>query len=195
MARGVNQGTVNSINTQLGNTNQLNNQLMSNNNAIQAGVLGGYQNLVANPGYDAATKSAITNASQGAAGTAYASAGDALARRAARTNNSSGVIAGMDQLARDKASTMSGIADTNQIQFADQAKKDVNTGLAGQAGLYGVDTNLLSRSMGLPADYLNTLTNATKSRPGFWETLGDSFATGLGGTAGKAIGSGVGLGV
>ncbi|HLZ91101.1 MAG TPA: hypothetical protein VKQ28_05250, partial [Candidatus Acidoferrum sp.] len=86
------------------------------------------------------------------------------ARRAARTGNTAGEVAGMDLLAQNKAKTMSGVAAGDQIQFANRAKSDVSQGLKGASELYGMDTNLLARSLGLPPEYLQQYNNGANQK-------------------------------
>jgi hypothetical protein len=88
----------------------------------------------------------------------------------------------MDKLAQDKAGTMASTAAGNQIQFANRAKADVSEGLQGISGLYGMDTNLLSKSLGLPVEYLNSYINAGQMQKGgftgaFSNALGKSLGT------------------
>jgi len=146
MARGAQKTAENLAQSGYNSSQQYNTNLTNQNQQIQGYLLPQFQNLIQNPGYDQTTKNAITNASEGAVGATYASANDALARRAARTKNSAG--------------EMAGTAANNQIQFANRAKADVTQGLEGISGLYGMDTNLLSRSLGIPAEYLGLYNNA-----------------------------------
>jgi hypothetical protein len=55
--------------------------------------------------------------------------------------------------------------------------------LQGLSGLFGVDTNLLGRTLGIPSELLNVRANA--SRPsGFFSSLGSSLGGTLGGIPG-----------
>jgi hypothetical protein len=65
------------------------------------------------------------------------------------------------------------------VTFANTALQQQNSGLQGLSGLYGVDTNFLGRTLGLPSQLLGVRANA--SRPsGFFTSMGNS----LGGTIG-----------
>src|ERR1043166_1314744 len=181
-ARGAQKASEDMSKSGYNSAQQFNTNLESSNSALQNYLLPQYKNMIQNPGYDQATKNAITQNSEGAAGAAYGSASDALARRAARTNNTAGEVAGMDKLAQDKAGTMASTAAGNQIQFANRAKADVSEGLQGISGLYGMDTNLLSKSLGLPVEYLNSYINAGQMQKGgftgaFSNALGKSLGT------------------
>jgi hypothetical protein len=52
--------------------------------------------------------------------------------------------------------------------------------LQGLSGLYGVDTNLLSRSLGIPPELLNARANASRSSGGFFSSLGSGLGSTLG---------------
>jgi hypothetical protein len=196
MARGAQKTAENNANTGFVNSTAANNQLTAQNNAIQTGLLiPGYENMIQNPGYDAATKAGVVSASQGATGAAFGSAADALGRRAARTGNSAGVIEGQDQLARDKATTMSTQAAENQLKFADAARSDQRAGLQGISSLYGVDQNLLARSIGIPPEYLGQYINAAQMKKGgFTGAFSTAFGSALGSGLGGGIAGGIGTG-
>jgi hypothetical protein len=166
MARGAQKAAEDMSKSGYNTAQEFNTQQIQGNAQLQNYLIPQYQNLVNNPGFDQATKNAITQNSEGASAATYASANDALARRAARTGNTAGEVAGMDKLAQEKAQTMSGVAANNQIQFANRAKADVSEGLQGMSGLYGMDTNLLAKSLGIPPEYLQQY-NEAASRPSF----------------------------
>jgi hypothetical protein len=148
----------------MANANQFNTQQEQQNSQVSGMLVPAYQSLINSPGYTPAQQAAITNASTGAASSAYGSAQDALARRAARTNNSAGAVSGMDQLAQEKANTLSQDAAQNQVTFANDQQKQQQAGLAGLSGVYGMDTSLLSKSLGLPVEYLQQY-NSAAARP------------------------------
>ena len=55
--------------------------------------------------------------------------------------------------------------------------------LQGLSGLFGVDTNLLGRTLGIPAELLNV--RAQASRPsGFFSALGSTLGGAVGGVPG-----------
>jgi len=54
--------------------------------------------------------------------------------------------------------------------------------LQGLSGLYGVDSNLLGRTLGIPADLLNTRASASRSN-GFFSSLGSSLGSSAGAAA------------
>jgi hypothetical protein len=136
-------------------TQQMNQKLLQD----QQGVAGQIQNLVI-PQYQAMLKNPATATPEGQeASAAYGSAQDALASRAARTGNSAGVIEGQDKLAMDKAGTLSDITMKNRNSAVSGLQSTLG-------GLYGQDTNLLARTLGIPVEYLNTAINAGAPKGG-----------------------------
>lgn len=186
MARGARQTLLNNANTGFGNANQFNTQLEGQNQQLQNYLVPQYQNLIQNPGFDQATKNAITANSTGAAAATYGSAADQAARTAARTGNSASLAPALDKLAQDKAQTMASTNAQNQIEFAKQAKTDVQQGLQGMSGLYGMDTNLLSRALGIPPEYLSIYSGQTNSP---WTGFLQNAISGAGQTAATALGA------
>ncbi|SRR5258708_2721818 len=130
--------------------------------------------------YQTLYKNAATGPEAQAAAASFGSAQDQLNRGAARTGNTAGVIEGQDQLAREKAQTMS-----------DVVRKNETSALQGEAGLYGMDTNLLAKSLGLPVDYLQIQQKARepKNTGGFWSNFANAAGSGLGGLFGAGPGS------
>jgi len=57
--------------------------------------------------------------------------------------------------------------------------------LQGLSGLFGVDSNLLGRTLGIPAELLNVRNNASRNNGGFFSALG----SGLGATLGALPGA------
>ncbi|HEY4816739.1 MAG TPA: hypothetical protein VIH67_04870 [Candidatus Acidoferrum sp.] len=161
--------------------------MQGQNTAIQNYLVPQYQNLIQNPGYDPKTKAAITNAGEGAAAASFGSASDAIDRGAARTNNSAGVAAGQDALAMEKGRTMADVASKDQIQFADAARSDVRAGEAGLSGLYGVDQQLLARSLGVPVEYLGQY-NSAWQKPSFLQSMALQGVSSAGQVGAAALG-------
>ncbi len=100
----------------------------------------------------------------------------------ARTNNSAGYGDMLDALARQQGQQTSSLAQQNQLAFANQSKQDQLTALQGLSGLYGVNSSLLGRTLGIPSELLNVSANVAKT-PGF----GSSFLDSLGGSLGKLV--------
>jgi hypothetical protein len=52
--------------------------------------------------------------------------------------------------------------------------------LQGLSGLFGVDSNLLGRTLGIPSQLLNVRANAGRSGSGFFTSLGSGLGSTLG---------------
>ncbi len=160
----------------------MNQQLYGQNQSLQNTATSGYQNLLANPGYTQPQQSAITNQSMGALASTFAALASSAANRVARTNNSAGYGDMLDALSRQQGQQTSNLAQQNQLAFANQSKQDQLTALQGLSGLYGVNSSLLGRTLGIPSELLNVSANVAKT-PGF----GSSFLDSLGGSLGKLV--------
>lgn len=161
MSRGAQQSTRNLIDQQLGTQNQLIQQSNSQNAQDRSLLMPAIQNLLTSPGYTPAQQSAITQEGMGAARTAYDSLNQAAQNRVARTNNDAGYNALTAQLGRQEASNLSQQARQNQIQFANEAISQQNTGLNALGQMYGIDTNLLGKAMGVPGQLLGARASAS----------------------------------
>jgi hypothetical protein len=167
----------------LNQTNALNQQLLGQQQSLANAVTPQYQSLLNNPGYSAADKAAITGQSQGALASAFDSLQQAAANRVARTGNSAGFTELTDDLTRQKGQQEASLAQQNQLNFSNTAYQRQMAALQGLSGLYGVDTNLLGRTLGIPSELLNVRANS--SRPGgFFTSLGSSLGGTLGGIPG-----------
>src|ERR1700686_4137025 len=90
MGRGAQAQTQQMIDQQLSQQNAMNQQLYSSSQGLGSQAAAGYENLVANPGYTDAEKSAIPNLSQAALSPSFHPLRQKAATRAARTRNSAG---------------------------------------------------------------------------------------------------------
>jgi predicted alpha/beta hydrolase len=188
MGRGAQTQTMQMTDQQLANQNAMNQALSNQGQSLSNTAAGGYQNLLSNPGFTPAQQSAITNQSMGALSSAFGALAQSAANRVARTNNSAGYSALLDDLARQQGQQTASLAQQNQFGFANQAKQDQFTALRGLSGLYGVNSSLLGRTLGIPSQLLNTRTQLANA-PGF----GTSFAQALGGVLGGGL-AGLGIG-
>jgi hypothetical protein len=141
--------------------NATNQQLLAQQSALGNTVVPAYQNMLANPGYSQSQQAAITGATQGSLSSAFDALAQRAANRTARTNNSAGFSDTLDQLARSQAQTQSQAAGQNQIAFANRSRSDQLNALSGLSGLYGVDANMLSRTLGIPAELLGVRARVT----------------------------------
>jgi hypothetical protein len=155
MGRGAQAQTQAQIDQQLSQQNSMNQQLYSTGQALGSQATSGYQNLIANPGYTDAQKSAITNLSQSALGSAFNALAQNASTRAARTRNSAGYGDLIDSLARTQGQDSANLSAQNQIAFGNAARSDTLSGLSGLSGLYGTNSSLLGRALGVPSTLLD----------------------------------------
>jgi len=179
MGRGAQGQTLNLTDQQLAQTNALNQQLLGQRQALGNQIVPQYQSILNNPGYGAADKAAITGQSQGALSSAFDALQESAMNRLARTRNSAGFGELTDELARQKGQAEANLAQQNELNFSNTAFQRQMAALQGLSGLYGVDTGLLGRTLGIPPELLNTRTNAARS--GFFSALGSSLGGTLGG--------------
>jgi hypothetical protein len=180
MGRGAQAQTQQLTDQQLASVNALNQQLLGNQQQLGNSLAPQFQSIANNPGLSPADKAAVTAQSQGALASAFGSLQQSAANRVARTNNSAGFADLTDELARQKGIAAGNQAQQNQLAFSNTAFQRQMAALQGLSGLFGVDTNLLGRTLGIPAELLNTRANA--SRPsGFFSSLGSSIGGTLGG--------------
>jgi hypothetical protein len=138
-----------------------------------------------------ADKAAVTWQSQGSLASAFDSLQQSAANRAARSNNSAGFGELTDELARQKGIAEGKQAQQNQLAFSNTAFQRQMAALQGLSGLFGVDSNLLRRTLGIP-QLLSVRANA--SRPsGFSSSLGQSAGSPLSASEAYARGFSWGL--
>jgi hypothetical protein len=142
------------IDQQLARQNALSQQMYSNSESLGSSAAAGYQNLLAHPGYTDAEKSAITNLSQSALSSAFNALAQNAANRVVRTRNSAGYGELLDSLARQQGQQQANLAQQNQLAFGNAARSDSLSALGGLSGLYGTDSSLLGRALGIPAQLL-----------------------------------------
>ena len=155
MGRGAIAQTQQMIDQQLSSQNSMNNQIYGSSQALGSQAAGGYQNMLANPGYSQAQQSAITNLSQSALSSSFDALAQNAANRATRTNNSAGYGDLLSSLARTEGQQSANLAQQNQIAFADASRSDTLSGLSGLSGLYGTDSSLLGKALGVPSQLLD----------------------------------------
>lgn len=185
MGRGAQEQTRQLTDQQLASINALNQQFLGQQQQVGNLLVPQYQSILNNPGLSPADKAAVTGQSQGALASAFDSLQQAAANRVARTRNSAGFGELEDDLARQKGIAQAGQAQQNQLAFTNTAFQRQLAALQGLSGLYGVDTNLLSRSLGIPSELLNVRANASRNNGGFFSSLGST----LGGTLGALPGA------
>ena len=180
MARGVRASGLNDA-TQI---TQMNQGLEAGNQAQLGQLTSAYTGLL-NGTSPLAT--AQTQATMGGLGGTYDQLFSQAKNTAARTGNQAGVAAGLDKLATTKGAEGAQLAAQNVVGQQD-------TALKGLQGLYGMNTDLLSKSLGVPAEYLNASTAGQNASP--WNNFLKALGTGAAGaltspiTALKTAGAG-----
>lgn len=177
MSRGAQRSTRALADQQLAQQNQLISQSNQQGQQDRSLMMPTIQSLLTSTGYTPQQQSAITQQSMGAANTAFGALQQRAANRAAATNNSAGLNDLTAQLGREQAQTDASQAQQNQIAFANQALKENLAGLSALGQTYGIDTNLLSKAMGVPSELLSVRQRASGSTS---SGLGGLFGAGSG---------------
>jgi hypothetical protein len=186
MGRGAQAQTRQLTDQQLASTNALNQQFLNAQQQVGNSAATGFQNILANPGLSPADQAAITSQSQGSIASAFDSLQQAAQNRVAASNNSAGFSDLTDDLARQKGIAEGNQAAQNQLTFDNTAFNRQMAALQGLSGLYGVDSNLLGRTLGIPAELLNVRANASRGN-GFFSALGSSAGGSLGALSGGLL--------
>src|SRR5690242_17435129 len=173
---------------QLANLNSLNQQFLGQQQQIGNLLLPQFQSILNNPGLSPADKAAVTGQSQGALASAFDALQQSAQNRLARTRNSAGFGELADELARQKGIAEAGQAQQNQLAFTNTAFQGQMAALQGLSGLFGVDSNLLGRTLGIPAELLNVRSNASRNTGGgFFSALGGGLGATLGALPGAFL--------
>jgi len=165
---------------QLASLNAMNQQFLGQQQQVGNTLLPQYQSILNNPGLSAADKAAVTGQSQGSLASAFDALQQSAQNRLARTRNSAGFGELTDELARQKGIAEGNQAQQNQLAFTNTAFQRQMAALQGLSGLFGVDSNLLGRTLGIPAELLNARANASRSNGGgFFSALGSGLGSTL----------------
>jgi hypothetical protein len=181
MGRGAQANTRQMTDQERANIDALNQQFLGQQQQVGNLLLPQYQSILNNPGLSPADKAAVTGQSQGALASAFDSLQQSAQNRLARTRNSAGFGELTDELARQKGIAQAGQAQQNQLAFTNTAFQRQMAALQGLSGLFGVDSNLLGRTLGIPAELLNVRSNSSRSNGGgFFSALGSGLGSTLG---------------
>ena len=161
MSRGADRSTRQLTDQQLGQQNQLISQADQTSGGDRSMLMPTIQSLLNSQGFTPQQQSAITQQSMGAANTAFDALRERAANRAAATNNSAGFGDLTAQLGREQAQTDASQGQQNQIAFANQKLNNQLAGLSALGQTYGIDTNLLGKAMGVPAELLGVRQRAS----------------------------------
>jgi hypothetical protein len=170
MGRGVAAQNRTAIDQQTALQNQINNQLLGERAQGRSLLMPQFQQLL-HEGYSPAEEAAITGQSMGALGNVYDTLRERASNRLAQTRNSAGYGETLDEMARQEGRDKSGLAQQNQLTFANEQQNRRLAGLQGIASLYGVDTNLLGHGLGIPADLLRSRVAASQGGNGIFNSL------------------------
>ncbi len=184
MGRGAEKETRRMVDEERARQGALNQQLLAEREQGRNTLLPQYQDILASPGLSDAEKSAVTQEGLGALGSAFDALTNRAENRVARTGNAAGFNELLDDLASVRGREEAGLARKNQIDFADEAFRRRMAALGGLGSIFGLDTNLLGRGLGIPAELLNVRANASRSGPGFWSSFGQGLGHSLGQGAG-----------
>jgi len=179
MSRAAQSTTRQLTDQQLAQQNQLISQADQQGTQDRSLMMPTILGLLTSQGYTPQEQSAITQQSMGAANTAFDALRQRAANRLAATNSTAGYGDLLAQLGREQAQTDASQAQQNQIAFANQKLKENLAGLGALGQMYGVDTNLLGRAMGVPAELLSVRQRASggSSVPNGLFGLGSSIAS------------------
>ena len=180
MGRGAQTQTRQMTDQQLASLNSLNQQFAGQQQQLGNSLLPQYQDIANHPGLSPSDRAAVTGQSQGALASSFDALQQSAQNRLARTRNSAGFGELADDLARQKGIAQAGQAQQNQLAFSNTAFQCQMAALQGLSGLYGVDSSLLGRTLGLPAELLNTRANASRGGSGFFSSLGSGLGSTLG---------------
>ena len=162
MSRGAERSTRQLTDQQLGQQNQMISQANQSATSDRSLLMPTIQSLLNSQGFTPQQQSDITQQSLGAANTAFDALRERAANRVAATNNSAGYGDLTSQLGREQAQTDASQTAQNHIAFANQKLNNQLAGLSALGQTYGIDTNLLGRAMGVPAELLGVRQRASE---------------------------------
>ena len=178
----VNQATGNAT------TNQANAQTQFGENQGQYKTTqNAINNEYANPGYDAATKTAIISSGQDANNAAFGSLAQEAQARQARTRNDAGSNELADSLAMQRGQGSAAAAMEAQKTIGNAALSDKQKALSDMEALYGAGNQAYGTSLGGANTALKTGEESAAANPSFGDTFGTQFAAGFGNALGKGI--------
>ncbi|NDQ58056.1 MAG: hypothetical protein GZ088_13375 [Acidipila sp.] len=169
MGRAATQ-TRTAIDQQTALQNQINQQLLVDRAQGRSLLMPQFQQML-QQGYSPQQQAAITDQSMGSLGNVYDALRERAGNRLAQTRNSAGYGETLDEMARQEGRDKSGLAQQNQLGFANEEQQRRLEGLQGIASLYGVDTNLLGHGLGIPADLLRSRVAASQGNNGIFNSL------------------------
>lgn len=140
---------------------------VGNANLAGGNAYSGYMGMAADPGYNAATQSAIIQNTVNSARAGFAGAGDSIKRHAAATGGTGGTEAALAFTGAKEAGASSDANRNSRLAIADAARADKSQALSGLSSLYGGETSLVSNLMGGRSDLASkprTIGNITDTK-------------------------------
>ncbi len=177
MSRAAQRSTRALSDQQLAQQNQLISQMNQQAQQDRSALLPTVNGLLASPGFSPQEKSDITKQSLGAVNTAFDALRERAANRAAATSNSAGYADLLSQIGRERAQTNAEQTAQNELAFANRERQDQLAGLDALGQAYGIDTGLLGKAIGVPAELLSVRQRSSGSSS-TW--LGSLFGLGAG---------------
>lgn len=127
-------------------------------------------------GYSQQQQGAMLNQAEAGAGGATAGLNTEANLASARNRNSGGFSGALDEAARDKGKTLSGISSGIASQNANLQQQNQQAAASGLSNMYGQDTGAQLKAMGLQNEDLNTANTAYST--GNWASgLNDIMGT------------------
>ena len=182
MARGAMADTRRQADLERQRANQRIDQGYGERAAVRGSLLPQYEELARNP-ISEEERNARRAGSFGPLGASFDAAQQGAERHVAQTRNPAGYYETLDELARERGRQTADLGYKTEAGLGDTAFRRRMVALGGMGNLYGVDTQLLERELGLPFDYLKI--RAAMS-PGSSGILGRSISAG-GGIAAAGI--------
>ena len=132
----------------------------SNASTVNSNLLPFLTRELNNPtGYTQQQTGSMLNAAEAGAGGATSGLTTEANLAAARNRNSGGFSGALDEAARDKGKTLSGISSGIASQDANLQQQHQQNAATGLSNMYGTDTSAQLKAMGLQNDDLNTAAN------------------------------------
>ena len=133
----------------------------SNSSNINAQLMPFLTRELNNPqGYTQQQTGSMLNQAEAGAGGATAGLNTEANLASARNRNSGGFSGALDEAARDKGKTLSGISSGIAAQDANLQQQHQQNAATGLSNLYGTDTGAQLKAMGLQNEDLNTAASA-----------------------------------
>jgi hypothetical protein len=149
--------------------------------------------LNAPQGYTQQQTGSMLNQAEAGAGGATAGLTTEANLASARNRNSGGFSGALDEAARDKGKTLSGISSGIAAQDANLQQQHQQSAATGLSNMYGQDTSAQLKAMGLQNEDLNTANTSYNTGNWVQGLQGISQGIGAGAKIASQVGGGFGL--